>query len=237
MYCFDRKLRSLILSELEKIEISIRAKMIYILEHGIGSYWFCNSGNFKNVVRFSKTIGKINSEVSRSDEDFIKDFKDKYSNPLPPSWMSFEVSSFGTLSMIYSNLKATSHKRSIANFYGLNERQFESWIHSLVYIRNVCAHHSRLWNKELQISPQKPRVVNPRTSRPFPYPSKDWIDTSCVDIKRLYMSISIIAYFLQTINPSNTFKNKLLDLFRTYPTINIGAMNFPPDWQVQPLWT
>ncbi len=237
MYCFDRKLRSLILAELEKIEISIRAKMIYILAHGIGPYWFCDSSNFKNVVKFGRTLGKINSEVNRSDEDFIKDFKVKYSNSLPPSWISFEVSSFGTISMIYSNLKPSNHKRNIANFYGLNENQFESWIHSLAYIRNVCAHHSRLWNKELQISPQKPRLVNPRSRRAYPFPSKDWINTTGIHIKRLYMPISIIAYFLQTINPINTFKAKLTTLFTDFPTINIGAMNFPPNWETQPLWS
>ncbi|MDE6380839.1 MAG: Abi family protein, partial [Muribaculaceae bacterium] len=23
----------------------------------------------------------------------------------------------------------------------------ESWLHAIVYVRNICAHHSRLWNR------------------------------------------------------------------------------------------
>lgn len=236
MYCFDRKLRSIILAELEKIEISIRAKMTYILSHGLGSFWFSDPTRFRNNDKFTKTLGKLNGEVVRSDEDFIKDFNSKYSDPMPPSWISFEVSSFGTLSMIYSNLKPSPYKKQIANFYGLSKDQFGSWIHTLVYIRNVCAHHSRLWNKVLQIQPQTPRLINPRTQRRYPFPSQNWIDTNGIDIRRLYMSLSIIAYFLQTINPNNTFKSKLLSLFAAFPSINISAMNFLPDWQAEPLW-
>lgn len=237
MYCFDRKLRSLILSQLEKIEISLRAKMIYILSMEYGPHWHVEPSHFNRIDRFNKVKDKIKIEISRSDEEFLINFKSKYSDELPPSWISFEVSSFGTISMLYSNLKPVRAKRSIANFYGLNEKYFESWIHTLVYIRNVCAHHSRLWNKELQISPQKPRTVNPKSGRPYPFPSKDWIDTSSVNVKRLYMSISIIGYFLQTVNPHNSFKSKLSALFTTYPSINIGAMNFPSNWQSEPLWS
>lgn len=236
MYCFDRKMRSIILGELEKIEIAIRAKMVYTLSHEIDPFWYLASNNFRNVEKFARSINKMSSEIRRSDEDFINTFQEKYNNTLPPSWISFEVSSFGTLSMLYSNLVNSKGKKAIANHFGLNERLFESWIHTLVYIRNVCAHHSRLWNKELQISPQLPKTINKKSGNPYPFPSKDWIDVSSINSKRLYMSLSIACYFLQTINPKHTFKSKLIQLFNDYPSVNLGAMDFPLNWQNQPLW-
>ena len=79
---------------------------------------------------------------------------------MPPSWMMFEFSSFGILSSLYSNLLPGKGRRDIANYFGLSDSVLESWLHSIVYLRNICAHHSRLWNKEMRIQPIIPR--NPR---------------------------------------------------------------------------
>lgn len=40
LYCFDRELRKLIMGELEKIEVAIRAQLIYILSHSEGAFWY-----------------------------------------------------------------------------------------------------------------------------------------------------------------------------------------------------
>jgi len=235
MYCFDRKLRSLIFSEIEKIEIAVRAKMIYILAHEIEPFWHVNKNNFKDVKTFSKSIGTFKTELYRSDADSIRNFQLKYSNPFPPSWIMLEECSFGTVSVLYSNLKPTKAKKKIAIHFGLNVSQFESWIHTLVYVRNVCAHHSRLWNKMLTISPQIPKTAKP-TGKTYKFPSLDWIETTGLKNHRLYFVISIVAYFLQSINPNTSFKSKLLDLFKVIPTVDLDAMSFPKDWEGQPLW-
>ena len=80
-----------------------------------------------------------------------------YSHPIE---ITMEVTSFGSLSMLYKLLKPTLTKRKIANYYGVKDSVFESWLHSIVYVRNICAHHSRLWNKTLRIQPLFPRKVN-----------------------------------------------------------------------------
>jgi len=56
---------------------------------------------------------------------------------------------------------------ALANIFGLHSSVFPSWLHTFSYIRNICAHHSRLWSKELAIAmvlPKKPEWngVNPR---------------------------------------------------------------------------
>ena len=79
LYCYDRELRQLIMGELEKIEIVVRAKMIYILSHRHGAFWYTNSTLFTNATTHANTLTAIDREYQRTDEKFITDFRSKYS--------------------------------------------------------------------------------------------------------------------------------------------------------------
>ncbi len=85
LYCFDRELRKLLIGELEKIEVAIRARMIYELSHRHGSFWYTNSALFRNPAQHGSTISKIGVEYNRSDEKFIVDFKTNY-NIIQLAW-------------------------------------------------------------------------------------------------------------------------------------------------------
>ena len=234
IYCFDREIRSLILNEIEKIEIGIRAQLIYQLSHNKGAFWYTESKNFKNNYKFEKSIEKLKNEYTKSDEEFIQSFKSKYSNPMPPSWMMLEISSFGNLSNLYSNLNPGLTKRQIASHFGLDDSTFASWIHALVYIRNVCAHHSRLWNRLYGIRAQIPN--NPRN--PF-LNSTYYTDENGKKQyfnKKTYFVLSMIIYLLNSVNPKHTFQQKLNRLFNKYPMIDLKAMGFPDSWKTEALW-
>ena len=225
LYCFDRELRRIVLAEIEKIEVAVRSKMIYILSHTHGPFWFQDITLFSDPVRHADTVSKIGAEFARSDEEFIKAFKNKYSNPLPPSWITLEITSFGALSQLYKNLKPGREKRDISNHFGLADSVFETWLHSLVYLRNVCAHHTRLWNRAMRITPQLPR--NPR---------KQWLSQSPPQNNRTYFILSMLVYLLQTVNPTNTFALRFRQLLNQYPVVDSRALGFPANWQTEPLW-
>ncbi|HEY1009617.1 MAG TPA: Abi family protein [Daejeonella sp.] len=225
LYCFDRELRKLILSELEKIEVAIRAKTIYILSHEHGPFWFQNPNLFKNPATLQATLKKIREEYGRSDEEFIVAFKNKYLDPLPPSWILMEITSFGSLSKLYSNLRPGKEKRAIANSFGLSDSVFQQWLHSIVYLRNLCAHHGRLWNKTLSIRPQIP--LSPR---------KTWLHNKNGRNDRAWFVLCMIKFLLQTVNPSNRLASKIKILFEKYPNVDPAAMGFPSDWQAEQLW-
>jgi len=235
IYKFDRELRFLILRELEKIEVAVRSKMIYILSHSRGAFWYLDSSNFANPVKHADTLSKIGTEYSRSDEEFIQAFNVKYSDSLPPSWMMLEVSSFGILSSLYSNLVPGRDKRDIANFFGLNDTVLSSWLHSIVYLRNICAHHSRLWNREMRIQPVIPR--SPRT--PFltitNYTHPETGATLPLNNKT-YFILSMIVYMMNKINPKHTIQAKFKALLDKYPNIDTRAMGFPDTWKTEPIW-
>jgi len=226
LYSFDRELRVLILRELEKIEVSIRAKMIYLLSHEYGAFWYQDANLFKNHINHSKSLGSLEHEYNRSDEEFIDAFTKKYSNPLPPSWMMLEITSFGTLSFLYSNLKPGKVKRDIARHFGLNDKTFSSWIHSIVYLRNVCAHHSRLWNRVMSIQPVRPRNIY-----------KTWLENDGVSNNRTYYILTIILFLMQIINPGHTIVARFKALLEKYPNVDVFAMGFPENWEIETLWS
>lgn len=235
LYCFDRELRKLVLGELEKIEVAVRAKMIDIMWHSHGPFWYNDTSLFSGNL--SKTLDKMKEEFERSDEQFIKSFKNNYSDPLPPACMMLEISSFGTTSTLYSKLKAVGrNKRNIANFFGVDETTFESWLHSFTYVRNVCAHHGRLWNKIMSISPKVPltpiRQFLNITTLPNPVVGQPPV----LNNNKTYFLLSMIIYLLNTINPKHSFQLKFSKLLKIYPMIQVNALGFPEGWETEPLW-
>ncbi|MBD5361297.1 MAG: Abi family protein [Bacteroides sp.] len=225
LYQFDSALRQLIYGEIEKIEVSFRTQLSLIMSEESGVYWFEKAENFKNPDKHSELLAGLHSELKRCDDEMIVDFQRKYANVFPPSWMTFEVASFGTLSKIYRLLKSGRARRKVAKFYGLSDTVMESWLHALVYVRNICAHHSRLWNRRMSINAIIPR----KTHLKFINVPKD--------TKRVYFILSILVYFLQSVNPQNTFPTRLKALISKFPHIDLGAMGFPIQWKDEPLWS
>ena len=224
LYKFDSALRKIVCSELEKIEVSIRTQLSLIMGEEAGIYWFEAPENFRNPTRHSALLNNLQKELQRSDDDAIVSFQQKYSNKFPPTWMTFEISSFGTLSMMYRWLNAGIARRKLARFYGLTDTVMESWLHSIVYVRNICAHHSRLWNRRLSINAMIPRNTNLT------------FITAPQDTKRVYYILSIILYFLQSVNPQNTFAKRFKSLLAEYPQVDTTAMGFPYNWKNEILW-
>jgi len=225
LYEFDKELRKLVLGQLERIEISIRSKMTYIFSTEYTLFWLNDEPLFVNEKAHKNILSKIKTEIERSDENFIISFKLKYSNEIPPSFITLEILSFGTISKIYSNLKRNKAKKDFAKEFALPDVVLESWLHSLVYIRNLSAHHARLWNRIFSVKPLFPKSI-----------SNTWLSNKGIRNDKLFFFLSVMLYLLNIIELKNTFKQDLHDLFQKYPNVNKIAMGFPINWQAEPLW-
>ncbi len=139
--------------------------------------------------------------------------------------MMLELTSFGTLSLLFKQLKDGKDKRAIANYFGLDDKTFASWLHSIVYVRNICAHHTRLWNRVMSIQPRIPKS-----------PRKQWLNNNSIPNNRCYFILSCILYLLQSVNPNNHFATRMDDLLKKYPNVDPLAMGFPSNWKTEPLW-
>ncbi|MBO9572290.1 MAG: Abi family protein [Chitinophagaceae bacterium] len=191
LYNFDRELRLLLFDIIERIEITLRTQLIYQLSHEFSPWWFQDTSLFINTTELIKSLANIEEELERSKDIFIKEHRKKYKSDLrfPPAWKTLEITSFGTLSKLYGNLKPTvSSKDTIAAYFKtVNHTFLPSWLQSIAQIRNICAHHGRLWNKNL---PGRPHLL--------PKPPAPWLINyipSANEHHMLYIHICCMKYY------------------------------------------
>jgi abortive infection bacteriophage resistance protein len=231
LYNFDHELRNIIFDVIEKIEISLRTKLIYHLSHEFDPWWFQNLNIYQNVPEAIKTLAVLVEEIERSKDTFIKEHNKKHKDDFrfPPSWKTLELTSFGALSKIYGNLKNTTNSKDIiAKEFGVVNHTFlPSWLQSIAQIRNYCAHHSRLWNRNL---PGRPKILS---NAPNP-----WLTNIPKEHEGqwLYLHLCCMKYLLNIIKPDNQLTLKLSSLLGNYPNVDPKALGLKVGWQNEPLW-
>ncbi|GGD86444.1 Abi family protein [Planktosalinus lacus] len=227
LYTFDRKLRLLIFDAIERIEVALRTKMIYYISIENNNWWWYENKNlFFNMDFFEESIKDIDKELNRSKEVFIETHFENYgSQDRPPCYKTFEILSLGTLSKIYGNLKndLDCKKRLAIEFDLPNENFLKSWMNSFNVVRNICAHHSRLWNRNIHIPPKQ-----------LSKPNSNFILIPNNDMS-VYYSLSCIIYILNKVSPGHTTKESLVSLFNNNPD-RLAEMGFSENWRNQLLW-
>ena len=243
LYVFDRKLRLLVFDAIERLEIAIRTQIIYQLSHKYGSHWQDDSNIFNppaaKTLRDGRTVtfdayGEIQKHIkeqlhNNKAEVFIQHYRNKYDNPVnPPSWMSVEIMYFYHLSRICTGLKKRADINGIASYFALPPQTLCSWLHTINYIRNICAHHARLWNRDMNIVPEKLLFSK----------SLVWINNpNTVKRSKVYYFFCMLNYMLQTANPTSPFKQRLIELLEEYRgVVSFSAMGFPDDWKDEKMW-
>ena len=224
LYVFDRELRLLVLDAIERFEVSARSQWAYNMAHAHGPHSHLDASLARSEKYWQSNLDKLSKEVARSDETFIKHLTHTYDETSPPVWAVCEVMSLGLLSRWYSNLKPGATRRAIAGAYGLDDRVLESWLHHLTFIRNACAHHSRLWNRDFTITAEIPR------SKPA-YLANEFVPAS----RKLYNTLVMLLHLMDTMAPAHDWRTKLKHLLHR-PHIDPHAMGFPHDWDDRPVW-
>jgi abortive infection bacteriophage resistance protein len=227
LYVFDRRLRLLIFNAIEKIEVALRTKIVYEFSLTNGSHWYEDVNMYRNIHFFNKNINTLYIEVDRSTETFIEHYKETYSTPeYPPAWMSLEVVSMGLLSKLYSNLKKGDEKKKVANEFGLPNPMFlESWIHAFANLRNLCAHHSRIWNRRFTIKPKLPRNAK-----------NTFLSNLNIHDNKLYAQLCCINYISRIISPETSFMSELKVLLSDCKLVDLKEMGFPDNWKEEAIW-
>ena len=219
LYNFDKDLKSIIFENIRIIEISLRTKICLHMCSNYGSHWFYDINNYKSQKDYEKTLEILENERGLKKDTFIKYYYEKYSEPdLPPFWMISEVLSMGDLSKILNGLNFKDVKQ-IAN--SLTPDYFTSpvltnWIHVLATIRNICAHHSRLWNRQLKIKFAIPQRI------------PQWLENR-VGNDNVYAVCFVIALLMKH-HPYNNFEQQLKQLFIKYKNMDITKMGFPKSY-------
>ena len=226
LYVFDKKLRLLALDALERIELSVRVDIAYLLGkndvfaheepslfHDSFSKVTIKKGRCKGKTKHKVWLSKYKRlESQAKHEAFVQHNIDKYQKL--PIWVAIEIWNFGTLSHLYGGMNVKD-KNIIAEKYGLIKgNDLRDWLRSLNFIRNVSAHHSRLWN------------VNIIDRSPVPNFDDNW---EILKNSKPFLYFCMMQKMMRVICPNSTWGLRFKELIGEFP--NIAINNVPQNEQ------
>ena len=231
LYNLDRELRMFLFNAIEMIEVGFKARINNTMSVTHGPWWFEDDTLFKNREHYHEAVEDIDNETKRSNEEFVKSHFVKYSNPSRlPSWKLLEILSLGTVSKIYMNLTDSIEKKEIAKSLELpNHLWLESWMMSIAVLRNLCAHHCRIWCKNFMYPPKIMQPTKRKWIEPFKTP---------VHNEYLYYQMCAVKYLVNAIQPDNILTDQLKNIVVNYQNkgINFTDIGMDEHWQNEKLW-
>ena len=231
---FDSKLRHEILAGLESFELSFKAILAYIIGicHPFIHYNFDFLHPKLDLTKYEKWKEKYERDKTYAQkQDYIKNYLSKYDDKFP-IWIAVEFMQFGTLTFLFEIL-TDQHKKEISDHYSIpSNRLMNITIESFRDLRNICAHHSRLWNsKNINIIPKISKT---------PSIAKELIHIDVTEANSIYRPLVLLVYLVEKINPSSGYKTRIKNLIDSFPVaINdmvFNQMGFPIDWKSKEFW-
>ncbi|MGC5225111.1 Abi family protein [Micromonospora sp. DT81.3] len=250
IYDFDRALRIRIFAALEMVEVSLRFRIGHMLgrSHAYAHRdpahllpeFTGHTGSTPELVysrwldsNHAEWLREVDREENRSNETFVAHFTTKYGGPLPV-WVVTEILSFGTLSRLYSGMERAHQDRIAAAFGILNSvpngdgSLTGNWLNHLRYIRNTCAHHARLWNKNITVQLAEPTGI----------PELAHL-TLTKTRSRIYGTLAVLAFLTERIHPGNGWRTDTLQFVCENIDrlgLNLTLLGFPAQWDTLDIW-
>jgi abortive infection bacteriophage resistance protein len=229
-YVFDRRLRLLVMDAVERIEVGVRSQFAY--QHALvhGPFGYADDPKslpFLAPAKRTELLNRVSDETKRNRSSFVTHFQGKYGDEhrFLPIWMVTEALSFGTTIALW---QASSRpiQKAVADVLGVHASVLRTWLWSLNEVRNICAHHDRLWNRALGQSPKIPER-DARWSKP-------------VDVQqgagRVFAVLSVCAHSLSVFAPRSQWQVRLRALVEASPQTPLKNMGFPDNWLDSPIW-
>ncbi len=245
LYVFDRALRLLVIDALERVEVAVRAALTdHMSTKYTDPHWYMNVRHFQDSGKHARLLDIISrtcDERLRGTPDAGEDalvhrsalehYLTTYGSPdLPPSWLMVETLTIGQLTIAYRNLRLRADRTAVARSIGLTTPVLESWMQTYVRVRNICAHHGRLWNVGLGVYPAIP------TS-----PTVSWLEGDRAlperSRKRLYPVLVSLQAVLDSVSPRSSWARRLYELLSTRPRMNLDGMGVPEGWADDNFWS
>ena len=215
LYLFNANFRQLTFAEIEKIEVNVRCRIANYFAEIYGVLGYKDSSNFVNEEYHETFLKDIGEEVRRNSKaPFVRNFQDNYEGADLPIYALVEVFSFGTLSKFYKNMKNVD-KKVVAKSFGIGYTYLESWIESISYVRNICAHYGRLYNAKLSKTP----ILYKEYSQ------------AGIRNNRIFGVLLCMKQILKNDLHWNLYVNKIAELIDKYEHADVKTMGFPDNWK------
>ena len=233
LYEFDTQLRCTVFEELTRIEVSIRAligyevgkvdPLLHLRPEALGSNAW-NSEDQKEKKKYSDWLRIYEKSLSSSTETFVQHHKENYGGTLP-IWCAVHILTWGPLRTLF-NLLPKEIQRAIAAEVRLTPSVLSSWLNCLRVIRNISAHHSRLFNRSL---PYRPTI--PHSAEEVGIIGLSPMRNKCFD------QLTLVQYLIREMDLGDgTALPEVLATFPATEIVPLRATGTPDNWQSLPLW-
>ncbi|PIB89965.1 Abi family protein [Caulobacter sp. FWC2] len=161
LYDCDRRLRAICFDACGDFELAFRNSMSEALTRAHGSHPHKAESAFKDGASRRVALEQLSTLYAKSRDARAHNYMAKYSDPvLPPFWTMKEFLTFGAAVRFYA-LLSNPIKAAVADDFGMPTHEvLTNWLECLVDLRNVCAHHDRLFNRIFQKQPSRLRRQN-----------------------------------------------------------------------------
>ena len=238
LYTFDRRLRLLVSDVLARIEVAVRARIMecHSLAFGGDPFAYCKLSAMPGIkaddfANYEDAIVKSIVQARNANAPAVIHHIEQYGLTKVPVWMLMENLSYGDVVRYYNGLPQTV-QRDVANGFGVWPGIFRGWLDVMRRIRNLCAHHGRLWN----------RKINYRLSYNFSKSVALADLYACASIQAglrhttLFTAMSLCAWLLRQVRPESQWKERVKALLDDYPDVSLSEMGFPANWRTYALW-
>ena len=216
IYEFDRKLRSLLFTVVEEIELMLRTQLSYYHSMKYGPLGYLDDINFDTQrhdhTRFLEHIEK--SKNNNKTQAFVKHHIENYEGKFPV-WVIIELFTMGELSLFYSDMYTSDKKELAKSLFNSTHKNVSVWLRCLTDLRNYCAHYSRLYYNFFPATPPTPKGFSYKLN------------------KRIFDYILVLKFlYFDPIKWKNSFMTGLESLIEEYSDcINLEHIGFPENWK------
>lgn len=215
LYLFNANFRQITFAQIEKIEVNMRCRIANYFAEKYGVLGYLDPNNFSDQVYHSIFLNDIEDEIRRNSKaPFVRNFKDNYEGGELPIYALTEIFSFGTLSKFFKNM-LNPDKKAISKTFDIGYTYLESWIESIAYVRNICAHYGRLYNAKLS---KTPLLYQEYTK-------------AGIKNNRMFGILLCMKHILKNDSHWNLYVDEIEILIEKYEKIDIETMGFPENWK------
>lgn len=215
LYLFNSNFRQLLFPQIEIIEINLRCRLANYFSYKYGVLGYKQAENFVNSDYHQSFLEDINTEIERNlKAPFVKNFRENYKDGEIPLYALVELFSFGTLSKFFKNMK-NEDKKAVSNTFNVGYTYLESWIESIAFVRNICAHYGRLYNTKLSKTP----ILYKQYSN------------NGIRNNRVYSILLCMKHLIKNDTKWKIFIDTMEALIEKYDGVDVKTMGFPLKWK------
>lgn len=257
-YLFDRCLRLHFLDAIERIEVALRVKISHLHARESGPFGYIEKGYFPQWSGYERKLqdSKIRIQKDAETGDIVKTnieyadhFFRKYGDKHEylPIWMAIGMMEYGMLTYFFVH-STNAIQDEIAREWNTSARILRSWLSALRPLRNVCAHHGRIWNRVFTSSPRIPsKSVDERWYYVYSEKANKWVRptrskahmTACqLNSQQCAAFLFLCRHLMKQVAPTSHWKERVEKCLQDAARkgIPLSKIGLPEHWETHPLW-